>query len=79
MSLPPQLAAAVDEAATKPVTFSAWLADAAEHRLRIQAGQSGLAQCEVEHGPPSASERAEGLARARELLGRTSAAARRSA
>jgi hypothetical protein len=71
VSMPPELAAAVDEAArTAGTTFSAWLADAADHRLRMQAGQASLAEWESEQGPLSPQERAAGLTRARQLLGR---------
>jgi hypothetical protein len=71
VSLPPELAAAVDDAArAQGSTFSAWLADAADHRLRIEAGHQGLAEWEAEHGPLTAEERGDGRARARALLGR---------
>ena len=80
MSLPAELAAAVDEAArASETTFSAWLAEAADHRLRMQAGHSALAEWEAEHGALTPDERAAGLARARELLGRTPARVRRPA
>jgi hypothetical protein len=71
ISLPPQLADAIDEAAASDgTTFSAWLADTAAQRLRLEAGRRGIAEWEHEHGPLSADELADGLARARALLGR---------
>ena len=71
VSMPGELAAAVDQAASDAgTTFSAWLADAASHQLRLQAGRAGLAAWEAEHGPLTPAERADGLARARELLAR---------
>lgn len=71
MSLPPDLARAIDAAAEATGTsFSAWIAETASHRLRLQAGQQGVAEWESEHGALSEQELAEGLARARELLGR---------
>ena len=80
VSLPPELAEAIDKAAAdEGTTFSAWLADTAAHRLRLDAGRRGLAAWEKEHGPLSAEELADGLARARAALGRhPSRQARRS-
>jgi hypothetical protein len=70
VSLPPDLAAAVDHAAADAgTTFSAWLAESAAHRLRVDAGRRALAEWESEHGALTAEERAEGLERARSLLG----------
>lgn len=74
VSLPPELAQAIDRAAAQDgTTFSAWLADTAAHRLRLEAGRQGIAEWEREHGPLTSDELAEGLARARTLLGRTKA------
>jgi hypothetical protein len=71
VSLPPELAHAIDAAAAADdTTFSAWLADTAAHRLRIEAGRQAIAQWEHEQGPLTADELADGLARARTLLGR---------
>lgn len=71
MSLPHDLAQAIDHAAElEGTSFSAWLADTATHRLRLQAGRKGIAEWEAEHGPLTTEELAEGLARARALLGR---------
>jgi hypothetical protein len=78
VSFPPDLAKAIDAAAAESGTsFSAWIADTASHRLRSDAGRRGVAEWEGDHGPLSERELAEGLARARELLGRT--ASKRSA
>jgi hypothetical protein len=70
VSLPAELARAVDEAAAAAgTTFSGWLADTATHRLRLEAGRRGIAEWEQEHGPLTPEELADGLARARSLLG----------
>lgn len=71
VSLPPELAHAIDEAAAADNTsFSAWLADTAAQRLRLDAGRHAIAEWEREHGPLTAAELADGLERARTLLGR---------
>lgn len=71
ISLAPELAAAIEGAAARErVSFSAWLAETADRRLRLEAGQRALAEWENEHGSLSPEERAEGRARARALLGR---------
>lgn len=71
VSFPPELAKAIDEAAAASgSSFSAWIAETASHRLRLEAGRRGVAEWEAEHGPLTERELAEGLARARELLGR---------
>lgn len=78
VSFPPDLAKAIDQAAAGAgSTFSAWIAETAAQRLRVQAGRRGAADWEAEHGALSEQELAEGLERARELLGR--APSRRSA
>ena len=70
VSLPPELAVAIDRAATeRGETFSGWLAATASHRLRIEAGRRGLAEWERVHGALTAAELDEGRARARALLG----------
>lgn len=81
VSLPAELAQAVEKAAANEgTTFSAWLADTAAQRLRLESGRRGLAAWEKEHGPLTPEELGEGLARARSALGRTKArSARRSA
>lgn len=77
VSFPPELAKAIDAAAAESGTsFSGWIAETALHRLRLEAGRRGVAEWEAEHGPLSERELAEGLARARDLLGRRSTAKR---
>jgi hypothetical protein len=72
VSFPPDLAKAIDEAAASSgTTFSAWIAQTASHRLRLEAGRRGVAEWEAEHGALSEKELAEGLARARKLLSRS--------
>lgn len=71
ISLSPDLAAAIEEAArAEGTSFSAWLAGTAAHRLRLEAGRRAIAEWEQEHGALTEAELAEGLARARALLGR---------
>jgi len=72
ISLPPDLADAIEQAAAQEgTTVSAWLADTAAHRLRLEAGRRGIAEWERQHGPLTADELAEGLARTRSLLRRS--------
>jgi predicted transcriptional regulator len=76
VSLPPDLAKEIDQAAEAAgSSFSAWIAETASHRLRLEAGRRGVAEWELEHGALTEQELAEGLHRARELLGRTSSSA----
>ena len=71
ISLPPDLARAVDDAArAEGTTFSAWLAQTAAHRLKLEAGRQAIAEWELENGPLTPEELASGQARARALLGR---------
>lgn len=71
ISLPPDLAAEIDRAAVAAgTTVSAWIADTAAHRLRLEAGRRGIAEWERQHGALTPEELAEGLARARALVGR---------
>lgn len=82
ISLPPDLAKAVDEAArAEGTTFSAWLAQTAAHRLKLEAGRQAIAEWESENGPLTKAELSAGRERARSSLGRGPAAAaeRRSA
>lgn len=73
ISLPPQLAREIDLAAARDDTsFSAWLAETAARRLRLDAGRRAIAEWERDHGPLTATELADGLARARALLARKS-------
>jgi hypothetical protein len=74
VSLPPELAKAIDKAAAESGTsVSAWLAETAAHRIRLEAGRRGVAEWESENGPLTPEEIADGLARARDLLGRSRA------
>jgi hypothetical protein len=60
VSLPPEVAAAVDAAASaEGTTMSAWLADAALRRLRVDRGLRAMAEWEAEHGAFTAEELAE--------------------
>lgn len=71
ISLPPELARAVEDAArAEGTTFSAWLARTAAHRLKLEAGRQAIAEWERENGALTAAELAEGRARARASLGR---------
>ena len=80
VSLSPELAAAIERAAGEAgTTFSGWLATTAAHRLRIEAGRRAVAAWESEQGPLTPAELADGLARARALLGRKPQRKRRSA
>jgi hypothetical protein len=80
VSMPADLARAIDSAAERAgTTFSGWLADTAAHRLRLEAGRRGIAEWERENGPLTPQEIADGLARARALLGRRPRSIRRSA
>jgi hypothetical protein len=75
ISLPPDLAEDIERAATQEgTTVSAWLAETAAHRLRLEAGRRGIAEWERRYGPLTAEELADGLARARALLRRPAAA-----
>lgn len=77
VSFPPELAMAIDEAATESgQTFSAWITETASRRLRLEAGRRGVAAWERDHGSLTEQELAEGLARAREVLGRSRGAKR---
>ena len=78
ISLPHDVAEAIEQAAAREgTTVSAWIAETAAHRLRLEAGRRGIAEWERQHGPLTSDELAEGLARARALLRRP--ATRRSA
>jgi hypothetical protein len=79
ISLPLDLATSIDEAAAaEGTTVSAWIAATAAHRLRLDAGRSGIAEWEREHGALTAEELGEGLALARALLSREGARRRAS-
>ena len=71
ISLPADLADAIDVAATaEGTTVSAWIAETAAHRLRLDAGRKGIAEWERQHGALTPDELADGLARARAMLRR---------
>lgn len=70
ISLRPDLAADIEKAAAETgTTFSGWLAETADHRLRLEEGRKGIQAWEAENGPLTDEERAEGRARARRSLG----------
>jgi hypothetical protein len=70
ISLPVDLAEAIDNAAAaEGTTVSGWLADTAARRLRLDAGRLGIAEWEQENGALTPDELADGVARARALLG----------
>lgn len=72
VSIAPDLAREIERAAKRErTTFSGWLAGAAAHRLKIDAGKALVADWEREHGPFTAAEIAEADARVRRMLGRT--------
>jgi hypothetical protein len=72
ISLPPDLDRQIEAAAAESgTTVSAWLATTAAHRLRLEAGRRAIAEWEADHGSLTTEELADGLARARALLGRT--------
>jgi hypothetical protein len=79
ISLPPELAAAIDRAAAAEGTsVSAWIAETTARRLRLEAGRQGIAQWEADNGPLTAQELADGLTRARALLGSRAAGKKRA-
>jgi hypothetical protein len=72
ISLPADLAEAIDRAASSAgTTGSGWLAETAADRLRLDAGRRAIAEWEADNGPLTVEELAEGLARARAVLGRS--------
>jgi hypothetical protein len=79
VSLAPDLAAAIDAAAkAEGTSVSGWIAATAAHRLRLDAGRRGIAEWEREHGALTSDELADGLVRARALLGRRKPVRRRA-
>jgi hypothetical protein len=69
VSLDADVAAAVAAAAGEDgVSFSAWLSDAAERRLRVREGLGGVAEWEAEAGGLTPQERAAGEALLDRLL-----------
>jgi hypothetical protein len=69
VSLDADVAAAVEVAAAEDgVSFSAWLSDAAERRLRVRDGLRGVAEWEGETGALTPEEKAAGEALLDRLL-----------
>jgi hypothetical protein len=69
VSIDAEVAAGADAAAAEDgVSFSAWLSDAAERRLRAREGLQGVAEWEGEAGALTAEERAAGEALLERLL-----------
>lgn len=72
VSLPSELAAAIDrETVRQGTTMSAWLAKAATHQLRLEAGRRGIAEWEQENGPLTTAELDEGRTTVEILLEQT--------
>lgn len=70
ISMPPELARAVEEAArAEGKTFSAWVAETVANRLKLDEARRVIAEWEAENGAFTPEERAEGHRRARALLG----------
>jgi hypothetical protein len=71
VSIDADVAVAADAAAAEDgVSFSAWLSEAAERRLRVRSGLQGVAEWEAEAGPLTPEERAAGEALLDRLLNR---------
>ena len=76
----PKLAITVDSdvhqrvvaaAAEDGLSVSAWMTEAARRRLLVRDGLAAVAEWEADNGPLTEQELAEGLGRARQLLGRS--------
>lgn len=77
--LAPDLGAAIDAAAeAEGTSVSTWIAATAAHRLRLDAGRRGIAEWEQQNGALTSDELADGLVRARALLGRSKPVRRRA-
>lgn len=73
MSIPPDLDAQIEAAATEAgMTYSAWLAATARKEFTIRAGLKGVAEFEREQGAFSPDEIAEAEQWARDALERSS-------
>jgi len=69
VSLDDSVAKRVEHAAGEDgVSFSAWLSDAAEHKLLLREGLQGVSEWEAESGPLTPAERAAGDALLDHLL-----------
>jgi hypothetical protein len=80
ISLPPAIAAAIDlEAARQGTTMSAWLARAAAHQLRLEAGRRGIAEWEQENGALTEIELADAQKTVDLLLGQSSTKRKKAA
>jgi len=70
ISIDDSVAERVQQAAREDgVSFSGWLANAAEHQLLLREGLRGVVEWEAEAGPLSPAERAAGEALLDRLLG----------
>lgn len=70
VSIEEEVAEAVERAADEDgVSFSAWVSDAARHRLRIREGLQGVEEWQGEAAPLTAEEVAAGEALLERLLG----------
>ncbi len=70
MSIPPDLDAQIEAAATEAgVSYSAWLAATALKEFKIRAGLEAVAEFEREYGRFSSEEIAEAEHWAREVVG----------
>ena len=80
VSIDVDVAAAADAAAAEDgVSFSAWLSEAAERRLRVREGLRGVAEWEADAGALAPEERAAGEALLDRLLRGSSRRRARSA
>jgi hypothetical protein len=69
VSIDAEVASAAEAAAAADgVSFSAWLSEAAQRRLRVQEGLRGVAEWEADAGSLTAEERAAGEALLDRLL-----------
>lgn len=70
VSLPAGLTRRIaEEAARQGTTFSGWLSQTAERRLKLEAGRRALDEWERENGALTSEELADAGARVRRLLG----------
>lgn len=70
ISLMGDLASQIELAAAEEGTsVSAWIAESAAHRLRMDAGRKALAEWEAENGALTPAERDEARARVLRMLG----------
>ena len=75
ISLPPDLDAQIESAAAlEGISVSAWIAEMATRRLRLDGGRQVIEDWEAEHGAFTLEERAEARAWALSLLAESSVA-----